>query len=185
MLLRKHLKEMKVIKGTIYSLAKIIGLNSLSLGRKSQIDDFCFINAGKKTTIGRNVHIASLTTIVGGGECHIGDFAGLSAGCRLITASDDFSGPFLTNPTVHSNFTNVTSSKIEIGRHAIIGTNCVIFPGVIIGEGCSVGAGAIVRKSLKPWTVYAVINGKLQPIGTRNKESILSIEKQYLESEYA
>ncbi|EGQ9572335.1 acyltransferase [Vibrio alginolyticus] len=174
-----------MIKGTIYSLAKVVGSNNLSLGEKSQIDDFCFINAGKKTEIGRNVHIASFSTIVGGGECVIGDFAGLSAGCRIITASDDFSGPYLTNPTVHSDFTNVKSSKVEIGRHAIIGTNSVIFPGVTIGEGCAVGAGAVIRKSLKAWTVYAVIDGKLKELKKRDSEAVLKAERKYLESEHA
>ncbi|WP_318517014.1 acyltransferase [Photobacterium leiognathi] len=174
-----------MIKGKIYDLAKIISINNLILGEKSQIDDFCFINSGKKTEIGRNVHIASFTTIVGGGECVIGDFAGLSAGCRIITASDDFSGPFLTNPTVHESFTNVKSSKVEIGRHAIIGTNSIIFPGVSIGEGCAVGAGAVIRKSLKPWTVYAVIDGRLKELKKRDMVSVLDAERQYLESEYA
>ncbi|PQJ58207.1 acetyltransferase [Vibrio chagasii] len=174
-----------MIKGTIYSLAKVVGSNNLSLGEKSQVDDFCFINAGKKTEIGRNVHIASFSTIVGGGECVIGDFAGLSAGCRVITASDDFSGPYLTNPTVHPDFTNVKSSKVEIGRHAIIGTNSVIFPGVTIGEGCAVGAGAVIRKNLKAWTVYAVIDGKLKELKKRDSEAVLKAERKYLESEHA
>ena len=174
-----------MIKGTIYGLAKVVGLDNLVLGERSQIDDFCFINAGRETNIGRNVHIASFTTIVGGGECVIGDFAGLSAGCRLITARDDFSGPYLTNPTVHSDFTNVKSGKVEIGRHAIIGTNSVIFPGVTIGEGCAVGAGAVIRKNLKPWTVYAVIDGKLKELKKRDMEAVLQAERQYLESEHA
>ncbi|CAK2198190.1 acyltransferase [Vibrio crassostreae] len=174
-----------MIKGTIYNLAKIVGKDNFILGEKSQIDDFCFINSGVKTEIGRNVHIASFTTIVGGGECVIGDFAGLSAGCRVITASDDFSGPYLTNPTVHSDFTSVKSGKVEIGRHAIIGTNSVIFPGVTIGEGCAVGAGAVIRKNLKPWTVYAVIDGKLKELKKRNMEAVLEVERQYLESEHA
>ena len=174
-----------MIKGTIYSLAKVVGSNNLSLGEKSQVDDFCFINAGKKTEIGRNVHIASFSTIVGGGECVIGDFAGLSAGCRVITTSDDFSGPYLTNPTVHPDFTNVKASKVEIGRHAIIGTNSVIFPGVTIGEGCAVGAGAVIRKNLKAWTVYAVIDGKLKELKKRDSEAVLKAERKYLESEHA
>lgn len=174
-----------MIKGTIYSLAKVVGLDKLSLGEKSQIDDFCFINAGLETVVGRNVHIASFTSIIGGGRCKIGDFAGLSAGCRLITASDDFSGGYLTNPTVNETFTNVKVSEINIGRHAIIGTNSIIFPGVTIGEGCAVGAGAVIRKDLKPWTVYAVINGKLKELKRRDKEAVLLAENKYLESKYA
>jgi acetyltransferase-like isoleucine patch superfamily enzyme len=170
------------IQGKVYELAKVVGRANFTLGVNSQIDDFCFINAGDKCVIGRNVHIASFTSIAGGGECYIDDFAGLSAGCRLITASDDFTGPYLTNPTVSPEYTNVNKGIIRIGKHAIIGTNCVIFPNVTIGEGCAVGAGAIIRKDLKAWTVYAVINGKLKALKERPQEVILAKEKAYLES---
>lgn len=171
-----------MITGKIFDLAKIVNIDKLQLGIKSQIDDFCFINAGMKTVIGRNVHIASFTSLIGGGECYIDDFAGLSAGCRLITGSDDFSGPFLTNPTVPSDFTNVKAGVIHIGKHAIIGTNSIIFPNVKIGEGCAVGAGAIIRKNLKPWTVYAMLNGKLTELKQRDSNSVLDMEKKYLEA---
>lgn len=170
------------IQGKIYDLAKVVGYDNFTLGIDSQIDDFCFINAGNKCIIGRNVHIASFTSIVGGGECYIDDFSGLSAGCRLITASDDFTGPYLTNPTVPSEYTNVKSGVIRIGKHAIIGTNCVIFPNVTIGEGCAVGAGAVIRKDLEPWTVYASINGKLKALKERPRDAILDKEKAYLDS---
>ena len=172
------------IQGKIYELAKVVGQDNFKLGLNSQIDDFCFINAGDKCVIGRNVHIASFTSIVGGGECYIDDFAGLSAGCRLITASDDFTGSYLTNPTVPAEYTNVTKGVIKIGKHAIIGTNSVIFPNVTIGEGCAVGAGAIIRKNLKSWTVYAMMNGKLKELKERSCDAILEKENAYIESLY-
>ncbi|WP_279131000.1 acyltransferase [Photobacterium phosphoreum] len=169
------------INGKIYESTKIINRQNIFLGINSQIDDFCFINAGLKTQMGRNVHIASFTSIIGGGECYIGDFAGLSVGCRLITATDNFSGPFLTNPTVPSQYTDVKVGYIKIGKHAIIGTNSIIFPNIEIGEGCAVGAGAVIRKNLKPWTVYAMVSGQLTELKKRDADSVLEIEKKYLE----
>jgi len=65
----------------------------------------------------------------------MGDFSGLSAGCRIVTGSDDFLGGGLTNPTVPVEYTNVKKSFVCIERHAILGTNVVILPGVTIGEG--------------------------------------------------
>jgi hypothetical protein len=123
-------------------------------GEHSQIDDFAFVNAGKGCRIGRFVHIASFVSIIGGGEFTIDDFAGLSAGCRVITGTDDYQGPFLTNPTVPREFTNYRISHLIIEKHAIVGTNAVIFPGVTIGEGAAVGACALVRKNLPPWGIY-------------------------------
>lgn len=163
----------------IYELAKIINRQNLILGNRSQIDDFVFLNAGEKTIIGDFVHIASFCSIVGGGEFYMDDFSGLSAGCRIITGSDDFLGGGLTNPTVPKEYTNVKKSKIHIGRHAIIGTNVTILPGVKIGEGAAVGVGAVVRKSLDPWTIYAGVECK--PIKERPSQKILELEKKLLD----
>jgi galactoside O-acetyltransferase len=170
-----------MIQGKIFKSTVVIGTSNLSLGVHSQIDDFCFINAGIRCVIGRNVHLSTFTSIVGGGECLIGDFSGLSAGCRIVTGSDDFTGKCLTNPTVPDKYKNVTLDVVEIGRHVILGTNCVVLPGVKIGDGVAVSAGAIIRKDLLPWTVYAVIRGKLLPIKKRDQKSILMLEERYID----
>ena len=104
------LSNLKVgIEVKIYPYAKIIhnGKN-FTVNDFAQIDDFVFINAGKMCQIGRFTHISSFTSIIGGGEFILEDFAGLSAGCRIITGSDDFSGGFLSNPTIPAKYKNVS-----------------------------------------------------------------------------
>jgi galactoside O-acetyltransferase len=160
----------------IYSFAKIVNQENFTAGENSQIDDFVFLNAGKCTRLGRHVHIASFCSIIGGGEFVMEDFSGLSAGCRIITGSDDFLGRAMTNPTVPSQYTRVKSSFVHIGRHAIIGTNAIIFPGVEIGEGAAVAAGCIVRKSLAPWMVYG--GPDCAPMGQRPSRTILRMEQE-------
>jgi len=162
----------------IFELAKIVHPENLVLGDYSQIDDFVFINAGEKTQIGRFVHVESFCSVIGGGRFYMEDFSGLSAGCRIITGSDDFMGGGLTNPTVPSNYSNVNKSFVRIKRHSIIGTNVIIFPGVTIGEGAAVGAGCVVRKDLEPWAVYA--GQDCRKIKTRPSELILEMEKKLL-----
>lgn len=162
----------------IYETAKIINSKNLVVGKFSQIDDFVFLNAGLKSEIGRFVHISSFCSIIGGGEFYMEDFSGLSAGCRVITASDDFMGGGLTNPTVPEKYTNVKKSFVRIKKHAIIGTNVTIFPGVTIGEGAAVGAGCIVRKDLDPWSVY--VGSECKKIKKRPSELILELEKKLL-----
>lgn len=160
----------------IYPWAKVVhnGTN-LSIGEHSQIDDFVFINAGNRCVIGSFVHISSFVSIIGGGEFTMEDFSGLSAGCRVITGSDDFTGPFMTNPTIPREFTSYLISKVAIGKHVIVGTNTVIFPGVTIGDGVAIGAGCFVRKDLKPWGIYS--GEPLRKIGERNRSEILEKEK--------
>lgn len=162
----------------IYEYAKIVNRDNFVIGLYSQIDDFVFLNAGVKTEIGKFVHIASFCSVIGGGEFYMEDFSGLSAGCRIVTGSDDFSGGGLTNPTVPSEYTNVKKSFIRIKRHAIIGTNVTILPGVTIGEGAAVGAGCIVRKDLEPWAIYA--GQDCRRIRPRPSDLIFQLERKLL-----
>ncbi len=162
----------------IYELAKVINRDRLEIGFRSQIDDFVFLNAGERTVLGAFVHIASFCSVVGGGRLVMDHFSGLSAGCRIVTGSDDFTGGALTNPTVPAEFTNVKKAPIYIGKHAIIGTNVTILPGVNIGEGVAIGAGAIVRKDLEPWTIYAGADCK--PIKGRPRDTIMKMERELL-----
>ena len=43
---------------------------------------------------------------------------------------------------------------VIIKDDAYIGANCVIMPGVTIGEGALIGAGSFVNKDVEPWSIY-------------------------------
>lgn len=171
-------KKFDMGKGVkIHPYAKIIHSGSnLKIDDFAQIDDFVFINSGKMCRIGKFTHISSFTSIIGGGEFILEDFAGLSAGCRIITGSDDFSGGFLSNPTVPVKYKNVVLNQVIIKKHAIIGTNSVILPGVTVGEGATVGAMCVVSKNLDPWGIY--IGSKAKKVGIRDRDEVLSREVQ-------
>ncbi len=168
------------MQAKIYNSAKIVNEEKLSIGEYSQIDDFVFLNAGQETVIGRFVHIATMSSIIGGGKLYMEDFSGMSTGCRIITGSDDFTGEGLTNPTVPSKYTNVTTGTVKICKYAMLGTNVVVFPGVTIGEGATVAAGCIVRENLEPWKIYASVGNRCRPINVRKKERIQELEQQLL-----
>ena len=166
-------KEIKIFSSIVF-----INIHNISIGDFSHIDDFVFFNGGINSDIGRNVHIGAFSSIIGGGEFIMNDFSGISAGCRIITGSDDFSGNSLTNATIPREYRNVSVGKVSIGRHAILGSNVVVMPNVHIGDGCIVSAGAIVNKDLEPWSIYAGYNPK--KIGTRDSNKILAQEIFYL-----
>jgi acetyltransferase-like isoleucine patch superfamily enzyme len=137
----------------ISSNASIYNPELIEIGDNSRIDDFCSISG--KVSIGKNVHLASYVMVNGGTEgVTFGDYSGASFGCKIFSSSDDYSGKFLTNPTIPEEFKSVTKAPIKISKHAVIGTNSVIFPGVIIEEGCAIGAMTLVNKSTKPWGIY-------------------------------
>lgn len=134
-------------KTSIYGAAKI------RLGNHVRIDDFCVLSG--KLTFGDHVHIAVMTCLFGGNAgITFGDFSAVSSRCALYAVTDDFSGEYMTNPTVPAEYTNVTEAAVVVGKHAIIGTGSTVLPGVEIGEGCAFGAMTLVTKSTPPWGFY-------------------------------
>ncbi len=167
----------------IYPQAKIVFPERIRIGDCVRIDDFTFVIGGSPTVIGSFVHIAAYASLFGGGEFVLEDFVGISPGVRIQTASDDYGGGSLTNATVPGEYTFAsTKSFVRIRRHAIIGANAVILPGVEIGEGAAIGAGSVVREDCRPWTTY--VGNPARPFWRRPKDQILALEEQLRASVY-
>lgn len=161
---------------TVWPLAKIVSPEVISIGDSVIIDDFVFIMGGAKTSIGSFIHIASFTSITGGGELTMEDFATLSGGIRVLTGTDDFSGGSLTNSAVPYPYRRPTRSFVHLKKHAIVGANSVILPGVTIGEGAAIGANSLVKKDCEPWTIY--VGSPARPLRPRPRDRILELEAQ-------
>ncbi len=134
------------LKASIYNPAAI------HVGSHVRIDDFTVLSAGKGgIAIGDHVHIACFCGIFGRGKVVLGHFSGLSSRVVIYSSTDDYSGDFLTNPTVHEVFRNVHSAPVSLGNHVIVGTASTILPGADLGEGCAVAAHSLVTKSFEPF----------------------------------
>ncbi|MEG4407517.1 acyltransferase [Microcoleus sp. MON2_D5] len=166
----------------IWPNAKIISPEVIAIGDSVIIDDFVFIMGGKSTRIGSFIHIASFTSITGGGELVMEDFTGLSGGVRVYTGNEDYSGGCLTNPSVPEPYRLPTRSFVHIKKHAIVGANTVILPGVVIGEGAAIGANSLVTKDCEPWKIY--FGSPAKAIKTRPQDKILELEAQLRQELY-
>lgn len=157
--------------------ACLYNTENIEIGNNSRIDDFCVVSG--QVRIGCNVHIAPFC-LVAGGEFGIvmDDFSGLAYGVQVFSQSDDYSGASLTNPTVPSEFKKEKKATVHIGRHVIVGAGSMVFPGVHIAEGCSVGAMTLVNKSTKEWGIY--LGNPARRIKERKKD-LLDMEVAYLE----
>lgn len=160
----------------IWPMAKIVSPEVITIGDSVIIDDFVLIMGGSRTIIGNFVHIASFTSITGGGELIMEDFSGLSGGIRIYTGNEDYSGNSITNPAVPYPYRIPVRSFVHIKKHAIIGANTVILPGVTIGEGVAIGANSLVTKDCEPWTTY--VGSPARPLKDRPREKILALEVQ-------
>lgn len=141
----------------------------LTIGNDVRIDAFSVITCGNLAcSIGNHVHISTHVLVAGRAGFDLGDYSGLSAGARLFTTSDDFSGEFLTGPTLPKNVTNASHQKITIGDHAVMGANSVVLPGGGLGEGAILGSLSLAKSVLEPWFIYA--GTPARPIKPRSRK---------------
>lgn len=155
----------------------IIGLSRISIGSNVRIDGPTTIVVGENSVleIGSYVHISGGCHLAASMPLKLGDFSGLSQGVRIFTATDDYSGKTLTNPTVPDKYKQVKTCSVELGRHVIVGAGTVILPGASIDEGSSIGALSLVSKSLPAWKVCA--GNPCKPIKTRDR-NLLNLEQE-------
>lgn len=141
--------------------ASIYNPQNISLGSNIRIDDFCIISAGEHgIEIGNYVHIACYVSLIGNELIQINDFVGISSKVAVYSSSDDYSGSFLTGPTIPNQFKKIDSRPVILESHSIIGSGAVILPGAIIGEGTAVGALSLITKNLDSWSIYIGVPAK-------------------------
>lgn len=73
----------------------------------------------------------------------LGNYVCINDGAILLSASHDVSDSLWRHK----------KKPIEIGDYAWIATNAIILPGVKIGKGAVVGAGAVVSKNVKDYSI--------------------------------
>lgn len=141
--------------------ASLYNCKNIAIGNNTRIDDFCVLSAGEGgIEIGSFIHISVYASLIGAGKITICDFSGISSRVSVYSSNDDYSGAFLTNPTIPDEFTNVTHQPVTICRHTIIGSGCIVLPGVTIGEGVAVGSLSLVTKNCTPFGIYAGVPAK-------------------------
>ncbi len=113
--------------------------HKVSLGNRNVINFGCLFDGRKYTIVtGNNVSIGPEATI--------------------LTLGHDPQSPTFAD----------RGGDVNIGNRVWIGYRALIMPGVTLGEGAVVAAGAVVTKNVEPFTIVAGIPAR--PIGIRNKD---------------
>ncbi|KAI1065813.1 hypothetical protein LB507_001196 [Fusarium sp. FIESC RH6] len=101
---------------------------------------------GSNVSIGKNCFMNFGLTILDTSLVIIGDRVQMGPNVHLYTAGHE------TSVLSRIKFVEF-GHPIRIEDDCWIGGNVVVLPGVTIGKGCTVGAGAVVTKSLPPYSI--------------------------------
>lgn len=103
-----------------------------------------------KMVIGDDTWIGQQCFFHSAGDILIGKSVGIGPGVKIITSFHEEEGR--NTPILHSR---LEFAPVRIEDDCDIGVGAIILPGVTIGKGVQVGAGAVVSKDLPPYAVAA------------------------------
>lgn len=113
-----------------YAILKGYYKNKMIIGDGTWIGQQCFFHSAGGLTIGHNV--------------------GIGPGVKIVTSSHSLDE--LDKPILHSK---IHFAPVIIEDDSDIGVGAIILPGVHIGRGVQVGAGAVVVSNIEDYTIVA------------------------------
>lgn len=127
-----------------------------TIGRRVVFYPGIWIFPGRNLTLGDDVDLAHGALLTTGGGITIGDRTLVGYGTRILSSNHRI--PELPGRIFGSGHDH---APVTIGRDAWIGANCVILPGVTIGDETVVAAGSIVTKDLPAGVIAAGVPAKI------------------------
>lgn len=112
---------------TIHIGASFFNPANIKIGNDTIIGDHCFMDGRAKLTIGNHVGIDS----------------------QVLIYNDEHN--------IHSDNYENSFGPVEIGDYVFIGPRSIILPGVKIGKGAVVAAGAVVTKNIPDFEIWGGI----------------------------
>lgn len=144
-----------------------LSVRGVRLGRGSWLK--CPLTIGEGSGMGWNC------TARGTGRLTIGKYSAIGESVRFITSNhckDSLTLNFLLQDRVLGRRILDPRQGISIGHDVWIGDRAILLPGVEIGNGAIIGAGAVVSRSVAPYTIVAGCPAKL--VGQRFPNDVVA-----------
>ncbi len=138
----------------------------VSIGSHTSIHRGCRFYNPSGVSLGNNIIINRNVLLDGRMGLHVGDNTSISEGSKIFTLEHD----------PNSVDFESRGGKVSIGDRVFIGASALMLPGVSIGEGAVVAAGAIVTEDVAPYNIVAGVPARV--IGRRRQDLKYSLHYQ-------
>lgn len=133
----------------------------IHIGEDSRIDGMVKFEGGQGIWIGDGVHISSFVHLnIGGGSLHIGNYAALTSGARILSGSNTTAGQSMSSASP-KHMQVVARKETIVDDYAIVAAGAVVLPGVRVGRYAVVGAGAVVTRDVPDYKVVLGIPARV------------------------
>jgi maltose O-acetyltransferase len=123
------------------------------------------VKMGKGSTIHMGVTFYETKNIVIGDDTIIGERAVLDGRARLVIGNHVALASevmiYNSQHDIHDPFFKPVSKPVHIEDYVFIGPRAIILPGVTVGRGAIVAAGAVVTKDVPPFAVVGGVPAKV------------------------
>lgn len=134
------------------------GLVGMKIGEGSIINQSFEYFSPDRLSIGNKTHINRKCFIDARGYCSIGNNTSISHEALILTGTHDINSV---------NFSEV-HKPVKIEDHVWIGARATVLPGVRIGKGAVIAAGAVVTKDVNSFEIVGGVPAKV--IGSRRED---------------
>ena len=134
-------------------------LSGLEIGNNSTLHTGIRVFDPRNIKVGQGTIIGYATFIDGRARVTIGDHVDIASEVMIYSQEHD----------IHSDDFHAISGEVKIDDYVFIGPRAIILPGVPIGEGAVIAAGAVVTKDVEPYTVVGGVPAKM--IGERKTKN--------------
>lgn len=138
----------------------IFDLAGVKIGDGSAVHIGARFYQPKNVAIGKGTIIGDHATLDGRNKLTIGDHVDIASEVMIFNGEHD----------IHSETFEPITAPVKIEDYVFIGPRAIILPGVTIGWGAVVAAGAVVTKNVPDLTIVAGVPA--QPIGWRRVKKL-------------
>jgi maltose O-acetyltransferase len=137
------------------------------VGRGTGVQMGCRFLHGRKISLGKR-NVINFGCLFDGRKyaVHTGDDVSIGPEATILTLGHDPQSPDFAD----------RGGKVNIGNRVWIGYRALVLPGVTIGEGAVVAAGAVVTRNVEPFTIVAGVPARKIGDRARNLDYHLGYE---------